>query len=69
MAQRKATVSRVNLRTMRLPEVLALRERVQAGLASTEDREVLQRLLMFYRGKFTTGELSEKSARQLGIVA
>lgn len=68
MAQRKATVSRVNLRSMRLPEVLALRERVKTGVASTDDAEVLQRMLAYYRGKFTTGELSEKSARQLGIV-
>ena len=51
-----------------MPESLKLRDRVQAGSASAEDREVFQRLLMFYRAKFTRGDLSEKSARQLGIV-
>ena len=51
-----------------MPEALELRDRVQAGSASAEDREVFQRLLMFYRAKFTRGDLSEKSARQLGIV-
>lgn len=67
MAQRKASVSRDNLRAIRLPEALALHERVQSGAATAEDREVLQRLLMFYRAKFTRGDLSEKTARQLGI--
>jgi len=68
MAQKKAQVSRDSLRAIRLPEALKLRDRVQAGSASAEDREVFQRLLMFYRAKFTRGDLSEKSARQLGIV-
>ena len=69
MAQNRATVSRENLRSIRLPEALAMRERVTTGKASDAERELLQRLLMFYRAKFSRGDLSEKTARQLGLVA
>ena len=70
MAGRKASpVSRKSLRAVGVNEVLSIRERVEAGQASTDDAELLQRLMAYYRGKFTTGELSEKSARQLGILA
>lgn len=68
MAGRKSSpVSRKSLRAVGVNEVLSMRQRVAAGQGSPDDAELLQRLLAYYRAKFTTGELSEKTARQLGI--
>ncbi len=68
MAGRKAaTVSRETLAAMSVPDALLLRARVDAGQGSDADKELLQRLLAFWRGRYNRGALSEKTARQLGI--
>jgi len=68
MAGRKASaVSGKNVQAMKLPDALALREKVVAGDASPSDRELFDRLVTFWRGRYRSGRLSEKAAQQLGL--
>lgn len=68
MAGRKrATVSRKELRAVGVSEVLAMRQRLSNGAGSDGDKQLLERVLAYYRARFTSGNLSEKTARQLGI--
>jgi hypothetical protein len=68
MAGRKpAAVSGADVRRVKLAELVALRERVAADAAESGERELLPRVLDYWRGRYQRGLVSEKVARQLGI--
>lgn len=68
MAQHKAAVPPAEMRQIKLPDVVALHAKVQTGAGTEADRELLTRLLDLWRGRYSRGRVSEKTARQLGIV-
>jgi hypothetical protein len=68
MAQHKAAVPPDEMKQIKLPDVVALHAKVQTGAGTEADRELLTRLIDRWRGRYRDGRLSEKTARQLGIV-
>ncbi len=51
-----------------LAAALALRAKVEKGEATPEDQEMWRRLRNRFQAKYRRGSLSERSARQLGII-
>jgi hypothetical protein len=69
MAQRKAAVSSDCVKQLKVPDVVALQERVRSGHATPADQELLPRALAFMRGRYNRGQVSEKVAQRLGLLA
>jgi len=68
MAGRKpAAISGAEVRRVKLAELVALRARVDSGSAADGERELLPRVLDYWRGRYQRGLVSEKVAQQLGL--
>ena len=50
-------------------EFLALRARLESGLASPAEAEMVPRVLAYFRAKYAAGNLSARTAEQLGLSA
>jgi transcription elongation GreA/GreB family factor len=62
--------TKINLRPQfatRIEEAAALQQRIAAGQATARETQHYERMIREFRRKYQNGQLSEQSARQLGI--
>ena len=51
-----------------LQDAIALRTKVESGRASSTEQDLWRRVRGRYESKYWRGDLSERSARQLGLI-